>query len=63
MAKIIRLQKFFLNMQKFLHDAAKISFCSPERPGYYTANELAVLSTAFASSMFPMIVSTYSGVR
>ena len=22
-------------MQKFLHDAAKITFCSPERPGSY----------------------------
>ena len=22
-------------MQKFLHDAAKITFCSPERPGYW----------------------------
>ena len=33
MAKILRLQKIFLIMQKFLHDAAKITFCSPERPG------------------------------
>ena len=33
MAKILGLQKIFLIMQKFLHDAAKITFCSPERPG------------------------------
>ena len=31
--KILRLQKIFLIMQKVLHDAAKITFCSPERPG------------------------------
>ena len=34
MTKILRLQKFFLSMQKFLHDAAKITFCSLKRPGY-----------------------------
>ena len=34
-AKILRLQNFFLIIQKFLHDAANITFCSPERPGYY----------------------------
>ena len=34
MEKILRLEKFFLIMQKFLHDAAKITFCSLERPGY-----------------------------
>ena len=33
MAKIFRLQKYFLIMEKFLHDATKITFCSPERPG------------------------------
>ena len=37
MEKILRLQKFFLIMQKFLHDAAKITICSPERPGYCSA--------------------------
>ena len=35
MAKIFRLQKYFLIMEKFLHDAAKITFCSPERQGQY----------------------------
>ena len=34
MAKILRLQRFFLTMQKFLHDAAKITFCSLDIPGY-----------------------------
>ena len=26
-------KKKFLSMEKFLHDPAKITFCSPERPG------------------------------
>ena len=33
MAKILRLQKIFLIMQIFLHDAAKITFCSLKRLG------------------------------
>ena len=30
--KMHRLQKIFLIMQKFLHQAAKITFCSVENP-------------------------------
>ena len=31
--KMHRLQKNFLTMQKILHEAAKITFCSQENPG------------------------------
>ena len=34
MQKIQRLQKFSPIMQKFLHDAAKNTFCSLDIPGY-----------------------------
>ena len=33
MQKICRLQKNFLTMQKILHEAAKITFCSLENLG------------------------------
>ena len=40
MQKMHRLQKIFLTMQKILHEAAKITFCSLENPGScYTGPE------------------------
>ena len=39
MQKMHRLQKIFLTMQKILHEAAKITFCSLENPGFYHTQE------------------------
>ena len=43
MAKILGLQKNFLIKQKFLHDAAKTTFCSLESPGSYNLTVFIIL--------------------
>ena len=59
---MLKLQNFFLIMQKVLHEAAKTNFCSLESPGLGSSRLLTQYTFQFARSFqlgFSTDLSTY----